>query len=191
MQVGVLNKFVRVRPRFGFRLAQKEVTIAASQNIKKGDILSKSSGANTYEQSCALPSSNNVITGGLSGENLPIFGVAAAPITTSAGGSEAITGRTTIPVWVFDSNLEIGLRVYDSESTHAAADSEPRDIALGTPLQFGRYRGASADEWWYVLCTTTTNGELVPVERHAGSADEDDYGVVWSRAAISETVQLG
>src|SRR5687768_16931495 len=123
---------------------QKEVTIAASQDIKKYDILAKTSGANTFEQSIALPGTD--LTIGLSGGNLPAYGVAAAPITTSSGGSEAITGRTTIPVWVFDDNLELCLRGYDSVTTHAASDSEPRDFALGTAYQFLRYRGASASQ---------------------------------------------
>lgn len=185
MLVATFNKFVRVRPRAGFRLTQKEVTIAASQNIKKYDILAKTSGANTYEQACALDASNN--TGTASGGNLPIFGVAAAGIVTAAGGSEATTGRTTIPVWVFDGNLEVAMRIYNA----TAANAEPRDLTLGTPYQFQRWRGASADEWWYSLITTTTNGELAFVERHASSADDDDYGVVWARSIISETVQLG
>lgn len=184
-KVDTFDKVLRVRPRTGFRLMQKEVTIAASQNIKMYDILAKTSGANTYEQSCALDGSNS--TGTASGGNLPIFGVAAAPIVTGSGGTETTTGRSTIPVWVFDDNLELCMRIYNSTATSA----EPRDLVLGTAYQFQRWRGASADEWWYSLITTTTNGELHYVERAAGSADDDNYGLVWVRAAISETVRLG
>lgn len=185
MLVGTFNKFVRVRPRAGFRITEKEVTIAASQNIKKYDFLAKTSGANTYEQACALDGSNN--TGTASGGNLPIFGIAQTGIVTGAGGTEATTGRSTIRVWVFDSAIEVALRIYHATPSSA----EPRDIVLGTPYQFQRWRGASADEWWYSLLTTTTNGELAYMERHAGSADDDDHGVVWVRPIISETVQLG
>lgn len=174
-----------MRPRSGFRITQKEVTIAASQDIKMYDILAKTSGANTYEQSIALPGSNN--SGTASGGNLPIFGVAAAPIVTAASGTEATTGRSKIPVWIFDMNLELCMRIYNA----TAADAEPRDLAVGTPYQFQRWRGASASEWWYSLITTTTNGELAYMERAGSSADDDNYGLVWTRAIISETVQLG
>ncbi len=186
MLVATFDKFIRVRPRHGFRLTQREVTIAASQSIKKGDILAKTSGANTYEQAIALPGTDNTASSG-SGGNLPIFGIAAAPIVTGSGGSEDTTGRTTIPVWVFDDNLEVAMRIYNA----TASSAEPRDLALGTTYQFIRWRGASASQWWYALIVTTTNGEFVFMERHGGSADDDDYGVVWVRTQISETVRLG
>jgi hypothetical protein len=185
MLVGTFNKFVRVRARHGFRLTQKEVTIAASQSIKKYDFLGKTSGANTFEQACALDASNN--TGTTSSGNQVFFGIAAAPIVTGADGAEATTGRTTIPVWVLDTNIEVALRIY-----HATPGSaEPRDLTYGTPYLIQRWRGSSASEWWYSALTTTTNGEFAFVERHAGSADDDDHGVCWFRPIISETVQLG
>ena len=185
MLVGTFNKFLRVRPRAGFRLTQKEVTIAASQNIKMYDFIGKTSGANTFEQACALDASNN--TGTASSGNQVFYGIAAAPIVTAAGGAEATTGRTTIPVWVFDTNIEVALRIY-----HATpASAEPRDLTLGTPYLIQRWRGASADEWWYSALTTTTNGEFAFVERHGSSADEDDHGVCWFRPIISETVLRG
>lgn len=173
----VFTKVLRVRPRAGFRLQQKEVTVAASQTINTYDILSLSSSA--AQQSIALPGSNS--TGTASGGNLAIYGIAAAPIVTGSGGVEATTGRSTIPIWIFDDNLEVEMRIYNA----TPANAEPQDLTLGTAYQFQRWRDTSASSWWYSLITTTTNGELVYVERGGDSAADDDYGLVWMRSIPS------
>lgn len=177
----VFNKVLRVRPTIGFRFRQLDVPIAASQTIYTYDILAKTSGANTFEQSIALPGTNS--TGTASGGSLPIYAVALAPITTGSGGTETTTGRSTIPVAVFDDNLELEMRIYNA----TAANAEPRDISLtgATKYQFQRWRGTSATEWWYSLIVTTTNGEFTYVERGGDSADDDDYGLVWVKAIAS------
>lgn len=185
VQPNTLNKVVLVRGAIDGVFNELPYTVAASQTIRKGDIVAKTSGANTIEQAIALPGSNNSVT--LSGGNLPILGVAMEDITTDAAGVEAVTGKTSIRVAVFDDNLQVGLRLYNA----TAADAELRDIALFGTFQFGRFRAASASEWFYVLSTTTTNGEMVYVEPYNGSALDDDYGVAWCRAVISETVRLG
>lgn len=163
-----------MRNRAGFRINQKEYTVAASQDIKMWDILALSS--SVAQQSIALPGSNN--TGTASGGNLTELGVALAPIVTASSGVEAITGRTTIPVAIWDDNLELCLRIYNA----TASAAEPQDLTLGTAYQFQRWRNASASEWWYSLITTTTNGELVYVERAGISGNDDDYGMVWTRS---------
>jgi len=185
VQPNTLNKVVLVRGATDAVFNELPYTVAASQTIRKGDIVAKTSGANTIEQSIALPGSNNSVTA--SGGNLPVLGIAMEDITTDAAGVEAITGKTSIRVAVFDDQLQVGLRIYNA----TADDAELRDLALFGQYQFARFRGASATEWFYVLTTTTSNGELVYVEPYNGSALDDDYGVAWCRSAISETVRQG
>jgi hypothetical protein len=181
-----LRRIHRVRPRAGFRLTQKEVTIAASQTIKKYDMLKKSSGAQTFEQAIADPGSDG--PSAASGGNLGIFGVAASSITTGSGGSEATTGRTTIPVWVFDDNLEYLMRTYDG--TAESSDPDNANFPLGTQFQFLRYR-VNANELFYALITTTTSGELVFVEAPVEVAITTNYGPVWVRANTLEAIRQG
>lgn len=179
------DNFAGMRPRGGTAWTEKPYTVAASQSINYRDIVAKTSGANTIEQAIALPGSNS--TGTASGGNLPILGVALASIVTNSAGVEANTGITQIRVAVFDDMFEVMLRIYNA----TAANSEFQDIAVFTPLQFQRWRGASASSWWYSLITTTTNGELVPTELYIGASASDDYGPVWCRANTLEVVRLG
>jgi hypothetical protein len=181
----VFDKFwaVRAAQGSGGAFNQKDLPVAASTTINAGDLVKFSSGQ--LVQAIALPGSDNSATA--SGGNLGVVGVAMASIVTGAGGSESITGRSSIPVAIFDSNLELAMRIYNA----TAADAEPRDLTLGTKYQFQRWRGSSASVWWYSLIVTTTNGELLYVDRYAGSAADDDYGIVWVRAALSDTVRLG
>lgn len=185
-QTNVFDKAVRVRPAQGSSgsFNQKDYTVAASTTINYLDIVSLSADG-TVIQALTLAASNN--TAVTSGGNLPMLGVAMAPIVTASSGAEATTGRTTIPVAVFDANLEVALRIYSATTT---ATQQP-DVVLGTAYQLQRWRGASADEWWYSLITTTTNGELKVTERSPESSVTDNYGIVWLRAAISDTVRQG
>lgn len=182
---GVLDKVVRIRPAQGGAGAfnQKDLVVATSQNIKMFDIVSLSSGL--VQQSISLPGSNSTATA--SGGNLPTLGIALADIVTTSAGIETATGRTTIPVAILDSNLEALFRIYNA----TAANAQQQDITIGTNYQFVRYRGATSAIWFYGLSTTTTNGELKYVEPSAESAVTDNYGMVWVRAALSDTVRQG
>ena len=174
--------FVRPAQGCGGSFNQKEYTVAASTSIKRGDILSFSS--SQLVQSIALPGSNNTASS-TSGGSLGLVGVAMADIVTGSDGLEAVTGRSTIPVAIFDGNLELAMRIYNA----TASSAEPQDISFGTTYEFVRYRGGSATDWWYMLSTTTT-GEFMPVERYAGSLAGDDYGLMWVRAALSDTTRV-
>lgn len=183
--VNTFDKFLAVRPAQGnagaFNQTADTIKVAASQTIYQWDIVSLSS--SQVQQSISLPGSNN--SGTASGGNLATLGIALAPITTNSAGVEAVTGRDSIPVLILDGNLEIAMRIYNA----TASSAEPQDLAYGTAYQFQRWRGASASEWWYSLITTTTNGEFKYVERYAGSAADDDYGIVWVRPILSDTVR--
>jgi hypothetical protein len=184
VQTGVLKRFHRVRARAGFRLAQKEITIAASQTIVKGDILKRTTGTGveTYEQAIADPGSDATASSA-SGGNLEIAYVAASSITTGSGGSEATTGRTSIPAYSI-ADIELAMRLYNATGSSA----EAQDFNRGTQYQFIRYRVTSGEQF-YALITTTTNGELVYVERCVGADVADDYGPVWTRVNTLEAIR--
>jgi hypothetical protein len=191
-KAGTLDKYIALRPAQGsggaFRVAPYPV--AASQTIRRGDIVALSSGS--VQQAIALPGANNTATA--SGGNLAILGVALDDITTNASGVDTTSGgsagipRTHCNVAIFDDNLEVAMRLYDATLTN----TQQSDVTVGTAYQFARFRGASASEWWYMLTITTTNGELKVVERSLevpGSALTDNYGILWTRAALSATVR--
>lgn len=171
---GTFAKFFDVRGVGGNGISRRRVTIAASQNIKYGDLLDKTSGANTFEQALALPGANNSATAQAASLDIPC--VALESIETDAAG-EADDGRTTIEVAILDQNCLLALPIYNA----TAANAEPRDLALLTAYEVTRWRGASASDWWYAFTSATTYPEFAYSQRYAGSADDDDYGIVWGK----------
>lgn len=172
IQPNQLTKYTQVR-RVGGTLNQRDYPVAASQTIQPGDWLNLSSG--TVQQSLSLPGSNNSVTASGSGQQF--VGMALAGITTNSSAVEASTGRTTIPVAIFDAETEVLVRIYNA----TAGSAEPQDVNLGTSYNLSRFRGASASVWFYVMNTSTTDANVSLIEKSLESAADEDYGFVWVR----------
>ena len=168
-KVNVFDKFVRVRPKSGRSIVQRELTVAANQTIRAGDLVKLNSGS--LEQLAALNANANSTT---AIDGVDLLGVALADITMT-GSSETTTGRTKIPVAILDDNVEVAFRIYNS----TAGDAEPQDVTIGTAYQAVRWTSNSNSVWWYAATTTTTNGTFRLVEKSQDSAAGDDYGICW------------
>ena len=158
------TKLVRIRAAQGASGAvnQIDIPVAASQTIKTGDLVKLSS--NKATQALALPGSNNSVTN--STGNIGTIGIAMADITSDSNGLETATGRTTVPVAIWDANLEVTLRIVnDSSGTLTSTNTTQGDINFGTKYNFARVRGGDATTWFYaVTAASPTNGELLKVE---------------------------
>jgi hypothetical protein len=164
---GTFTKVVFLAPRGDQGYESPEIPVAASQNIKKGDLLVLSSGK--LAQSVSLPGSNN--SGQASGGSLGRIYYALADIVT--GGSPAETDG--IPVVDLNQlTAKLTLRLYST----TAADSQQQDVAVGTSYKIGRWRGASANEWWYYLTVDSTNGDLTILAKSPESDPTDNFGLV-------------
>jgi len=183
-----LSKLVRLRAAQGDSGAfnQIDATVAASQTIKQGDIVSLSSGK--VQQALSLPGSDNLV--GISSGNTATLGIAQADITTDSNGLEVATGRTTIPVAIWDGNLEATLRIVakDGSSKPDSANSFQTNITLGTSYRYCRVR-ITATNWFYALYAegTPTNGELRVVELSPESSSAEQFGLVTVRYISSTT----
>jgi hypothetical protein len=140
--------------------------VAASQTIQEGDLLVLSSGL--LAQAVALPGSNN--SWSASGGSLGTMYVAAAPIVTGGSVNPEVD---RIPVYNLNA-VHFLCRIYAA----TAADSQQIDLAVGTSYRVGRWRGASASEWWYALSTNATNGDVTYVAPSPESAPTDNFGLV-------------
>jgi len=184
MQPGVFNGFTRLRPAIGFtEFTVIELPVNASQTIKFYDFLSTSSGK--VSQAIALPTAG---TSTLSGGNLPITGVATAPITTDASGNETAGGqtRTTTTVAIFNDDLNVLLQC----ATTNGASQTLANYTQGTAYQLGRFQNAGGTASWYFLSPTTTNGEMVFIEIPQDlKGSTSTYPAVWCKAAFSATVR--
>jgi hypothetical protein len=184
----VFDNFIRLRAASGMtEFTVMELPVAASQTILVNDLLSLSSGL--VQQAIAAPSAG---TSSLSGGNLPIVGVAMAPITTNASGQEVSaigSTRTTTTVAIFDDRLNVLLRC----ATTNGASRTLSNYTQGTAYQFGRYTNAAGTLSWYFLSNTTTNGEMIFVEIPQDlKGSTSTYPTVWCKAVLSATIrQLG
>ncbi|MGV3613843.1 MAG: hypothetical protein ACO1SV_00790 [Fimbriimonas sp.] len=173
-----LDRVTLLRGRFGMggSFNQKTYAVAASQTIRKGDLLKFSAGAGvpTVEQAIAAPAAGNSTN---SGGTAAIVGVALDDIATNASSIEAATGKGKINVAIFDANLEIGLRLLSGALSA---------LTPGTTYKFARTTNAGGTDSFY--CLSAATGELVYVEPYVGSAQADTYGVAWCRVNADEAV---
>lgn len=139
---------------------QELKTVAASETIKRFDIVKLSSGkvANAIADATLAADATAYASGGA----VSIYGIALAD---GAAGA-------TIPVLPFDDDVILTMRVYNS----TASASQLQDLTEGTAYQFVRYRSTSSLNW-YAVSTTTTNGELQYIRASGESAQDDTYGI--------------
>lgn len=188
---GVFDNYVRLRPASGMtEYDVLELPVAASQTIVINDILSLSSGQ--LQEAISAPSAGATT---LSGGNLPIVGVATAPITTNSSGYEQAGGQTryTTTVALANDRLNVMLR----GATTNGASQTLSNYTIGTSYQFGRYTNAAGTASWYFLSPTTTNGELKYIEDlpsyYNGNTGVRDtttkFPPMWCKFILSATVR--
>jgi hypothetical protein len=177
----VLSRWVAWRQAHGMSPnIVPHAVVDANQTIRGGDLVKLVAGK--VQQAIALPGADATAT--LSGgSTVPsIYGIADASITTDATGYDTSGGisRGTIPVVVFDDNIHINLRLYAA----ASGNAELQDLTKGTAYQFARYRVTSTN-WFYVVTTTTTNGEFVYIEAPDNLIATNTYPNVWLRSVAA------
>jgi len=183
---------VAVRPK-GMSYTRRRLTIAASQTIKPGDILGKTSGADTFEQFIALPTAGTTTLDG--GTAKPV-GVALGAITTNSSGIDVNQGNaTTVEVAIWDQTIEVQLPIIAQGTATAntaitlssvAANSEPQDLAYVTLWRIGRYNTTS-DGSSYFISSNSTNGCIAKVGVLGGDANiAVDFWPIFTRLAVAE-----
>lgn len=179
-----VNQLTKVDPypiREGSPTNTRLMTVAASQTLYPGDWVVQTSGADTVEQALALPGSNSSAT--TSGSGQRALGVVVGQgITTSSGGTEAVTGRSQVMVAIFDDSTTVLGRIFNTTAS-SAEQQDVREYSANYCL--ARYRGASATDWFYVLSTTTTDGILNITAKVPESNPADDYGVVRFKPTVA------
>lgn len=199
---GVFDGYRAIRRREGgsgdFDCFPANTPFAASLSVKKYDILSLNA-AGALAQSIAAPASGSYTA---SGGNLPIAGVAMCDFVTDSSGNITTPNQAGLstnygmpPVAKF-TDLEICMRLWSGTGGTLAGvtltSTQQDDVLIGyANYQFIRFNSATYG-LGYALFTTTTNGEFVVVERAlevVGSALTDNYGLLWCRPAISNTIR--
>ncbi|RYG30175.1 hypothetical protein EON81_25385 [bacterium] len=179
----VFDKFYEVRGKGPNGVETLTYPVAASQTIKKGDLLKFSASGQTVEQALALPGANSTASAD-SGGSVALVGMALESIKTESSGQEAITERSKIRVAIFGNVNQFALRIYDATQ----GSSEAQDLTSGGTYQFKRWRGADAGTWWYALSTAGT-GEFVFLKPCTTVEPTETYAPVWLRANTAEANQ--
>lgn len=169
---GTLVPYFDVRAAGGDTIETRPLTIAASQTIRPGHAIVKTSGANTYENALANPSAGS--TTAQSGD-LEAVGFALESITTNASGVDPDQGnKTTIQVAIFNQSNTFFLPGYNA----TAANAQPQDFTDLTAYELIRVRSTSESIGAYYINTVTTDGDCRKIGKYAGSANTDGYGVL-------------
>jgi len=170
---GTIVEFFDIVPRSGNSLDTGEYEVAASQTIRRGYPVVKTSGANTIEVALANPSASS--TTAQSGD-LEIIGWACEDITTNASGVDPDrSNKSKIRVYIYSPDVKVALPIYNG----TAANAEPRDLTLLTAYEIVRYRNATQALGGFFLSTVTTDGDNRYIGTYAGSGSTDDYGIVF------------
>lgn len=184
---------VTVRPKSPSGGTRRRLTIAASQTIKPGDVLTKTSGADTAEQLIALPTAGTTT---LDGGTAVVWAVALEPITTNASGIDTNAGnKTTIECQMVDETVEILFPIIAQGTATAntsitlnstlAGNSQPQDLAYDTAFRIGRYN--STDGSTYFISSNSTNGCIFKVAVLGGDANiANGYWPIFTRIATAE-----
>jgi hypothetical protein len=161
--------------------------VAVSTTINMGDVVKLSS--NTAVQAIAVPSTDNTVT--QSGGNLGQIGLAMDGIVTNSAGVDP-QGRSSIPVLIWDGNLEVTLPIVgaDGALTASQANTTQGDINFGTSYNLANVRLTGAANYFYAISAgSPTNGELRKVENSPTTTATEAFGAVIVRAVISDTVR--
>jgi hypothetical protein len=121
------------------------VRVAASQTIKRGDMLVFSSGK--AAQAITAPAAG--ATGGTG--TLVILGMADADITTTG----TVTDADRIPVIIANDDVLFYLPIYAA----AAADAEPQDLTFGNAYDLIRWTHATNGASWYAVNAGVADGD--------------------------------
>ena len=168
-----LPKFYsQIRRQGGGTVDQIDYPVAASQTINKGDWLKLSSGKVTQ----AIAKSGSANTAVANGPSPGLIGIALCGIATDANGVATDgSGRTTIPIGLFNDDTEVMLGIYHATPTSATQNS----VVTGTTYDLGIVTGATTSTWTYTMMTTTANPCINLQEKSIESSPTETYGFVW------------
>ena len=173
---------VRLRRRGGGTVSTVTLPVAASQTIKRGDLLKFASGKLTQAiANSAIAAGENIDSGGTSG-GLNLF-VATHDLTTTSSVDET---NVIIAASLIENEVMLQIAAFadtatDTGGTHypASTSSAVTDIHAGGTYQFGRVNIGGV--FSYGADTETTNGELTLVEDADAPTATATYSRGWYR----------
>ncbi len=181
IQSGVQKFYSQIRRKGGGTVDQLDFLVANSVTINKGDWLTLTA-PNKVTQ--AATKSGSITTAVLTGASPKLIGVALGGITTNASGVATDgSGRTTIPVALFNEDTEVMLGIFNAS---AASTTQATIQANGSVVTYdlGIVTGGSISQWAYNLVYAVAPSANAPVtitEFSPESASNEQYGFVWVR----------
>ena len=184
IQSGLPKTYSQIRRKGGGTIDQVDAPVAASQTINKGDWLKLSS--NKAAQALAKGGSPSLV---LNGASPGLYGYALGSIVTDANGVVTDgTGRTTLPVALFNDDTEVMVGIYNASAANttqavATGSSAPINYELGIVTN-------ATGQWSYnlVYAATPTNPAISLVEKSPESSLSEQYGFVWVKPLASARV---
>jgi hypothetical protein len=197
---GSFTSFYALRPSQGAAVFnQIDITVGNSKYFLPGDLVSIDATTGLIAQLIAAPAvpstAGQVTTSSAFSTTGKIFGVALDSISTNASGIDSSSGfnRTTLPVAIFDGNLEMALRFI-------AATSAATPVSTGTSYAanfvgmhsqvvrvsfYGGNATTGVGTCYALLGNNTDQGGLLNVETWAGYGATSTFAPMWVREVAS------
>jgi len=172
---------------------QIDIAVGASKYFNYGDLVTINAATGVISQALAAPAApgtaGQVTTSSAFSASDKLYGVCLDSIVTNASGIDSSSGfnRTTIPVAIFDGNLQICLRLIGATSSAAPVSTYTSyaNNFIGEHFQVVRVTGYGANATtgvgtcYALLGQNSDTGGLLAVAKYSGYSDTATFAPMW------------
>jgi len=172
---------------------QIDIAVGASKYFNYGDLVTIDNTSGLISQAIGVPSlpgaAGQVTTSSAFNASGKLYGVCLDSIATNASSIDSSSGfnRTTIPVAIFDGNLQICLRLIGATSSAAPVSTYTSyaNSFIGEHFQIVRVAGYGANATtgvgtcYALLGQNSDTGGLLAVAKYSGYSDTATFAPMW------------
>jgi hypothetical protein len=178
---------------------QIDIAVGASKYLNYGDLVTINAASGVISQALDAPAAPNtagqVTTSSAFSASDKLYGVCLDSIATNASGIDSSSGfnRTTIPVAIFDGNLQICLRLIGATSSAAPVSTYTSyaNSFIGKHFQIVRVTGYGGNNTtgvgtcYALLAQSSDTGGLLAVAKYSGYSDTATFAPMWVKEIAS------
>jgi hypothetical protein len=173
---------------------QIDIAVGASKYLNYGDLVTIDATSGLISQALAAPSASGLTAGQVTTSSAfsasdKLYGVCLDSIATNASSIDSSSGfnRTTIPVAIFDGNLQICLRLIGATSSAAPVSTYTSyaNSFIGEHFQIVRVTGYGGNNTtgvgtcYALLAQNSNTGGLLAVAKYSGYSDTATFAPMW------------
>jgi hypothetical protein len=178
---------------------QIDIAVGASKYLNYGDLVTINAASGVISQALDAPAApstaGQVTTSSAFSASDKLYGVCLDSIATNASSIDSSSGfnRTTIPVAIFDGNLQICLRLIGATSSAAPVSTYTSyaNSFIGEHFQIVRVTGYGGNNTtgvgtcYALLAQNSNTGGLLAVAKYSGYSDTATFAPMWVKEIAS------